>query len=370
MLTKRDCNSNSNSNSKSKSTSTSTSSSKSKTNIFIKLLKYLYVIDGVYILILILIIGIFFLYKGIYFLYKYIKNKESYVNNTNNNENKIIIPDIIGGLGNQLFIVASAFAFSKDNNYKLMLDNRNDVYSYGKPRPTYNKTVFTKIPITTIDTKDFTKLNENDYASGNYKDNKDNKYNTDNKSKNIFLTGGYYQEAKYFDKYRNELLDLLEPTTESLNKVNEIFKKNNININNDFLVAIHIRLDDVYTPIDADKRVYDPDEYDKIIEKLPEHIKTNSNTKFIIFSNDGPRTKDIFKNAKIEDSKMIYIQDEDYIELYLMSKCNDYIASPSTFNWWGIYLNRNLNRKIFVYWKQDSDYRKDFYKKYEYLMGK
>ena len=64
-------------------------------------------------------------------------------NNTEHfDENKIIIPDIIGGLGNQLFVVASAFAYSKDNNYKLMLDNRKDVGSYGKPRPTYNNTVF------------------------------------------------------------------------------------------------------------------------------------------------------------------------------------------------------------------------------------
>ena len=64
---------------------------------------------------------------------------------------------------------------------------------------------------------------------------------------------------------------------------------------------------------------------------------------------------------------MIYIQSEDYVELELMAKCNNYIASPSTFNWWGIYLNRNPNKKVFIYWKQDSYYRKDFYKKYEYL---
>jgi len=334
-------------------------------NIFLKINKKLFIISGVFNIILLLIIVIYFLYKLIYFLYKYIK-KETYENNENNgnndnNENKIIIPDIIGGLGNQLFVIASAFAFTKDNNYKLMLDNRSDVFSYGKPRPTYNNTVFLKIPVTTINTNDFAKLNEGEYASGTWKNGNGNGNN------NIFLTGGYYQEAKYFNKYRNELLDLLEPTTEILDKVNEIFKTNNVDTNNDFLVAIHIRLDDVYTPIDADKRVYDQDEYNTIIQKLPEHIKTNPNTKFIIFSNDVSRTKDIFKNANIENSKMIYIQDEDYIELYLMSKCNDYIASPSTFNWWGIYLNRNLNRKIFIYWKLDSEYRKDFIKKYEYL---
>ena len=301
-----------------------------------------------YIILLILLLLI------LYCVFKYIKPKEFFENE------KIIIPDIIGGLGNQLFVVASAYAYSKDNNYKLMLDNRSDVSKYGKARPTYNNTVFQKISVTNIDKKDFKNLTENEFSKGINDISKDN-------TKNIYLTDGYYQEARYFNKYRNELLDLLEPNTDILKKVNDILKNNSIDTNNDFLVSIHIRLDDDYTPIDQDKRVYDQDEYNTIINKLPEHINNHPNTKFIIFSNDIARTKDIFKNSKIDDSRMKYVQSEDYVELALMSKCNDYIASPSTFNWWGIYLNRNPEKKIFTYWKQDTDYRKDFYKKYEFL---
>lgn len=303
--------------------------------------KYLFIL-----LIICLIIGLI-----IYIYYKKIKD------NFENEKNQIIIPNIIGGIGNQLFVIASAFSFSKDNNYKLMLDNRKDVYSYGKPRITYNDTLFHNIPIYSNEKNNFINISENEFVLNK----------TIDKTKNIFLTGGYYQEAKYFNKYRNEILNLFEPKQDIKEKINELYKLNNINIMNDFLVAIHIRLDDLYTPIDADKRVYDKDEYDTIIQKLPEHLQTNSNTKFILFSNNIPRTKEIFKTAQIDSSKIIYIHSEDYIELILMSKCNDYIASPSTFNWWGIYLNKNLEKKIFIYWKQDSDYRKDFYKKYEYL---
>ena len=285
---------------------------------------------------------------------------------------KIIIPDIIGGLGNQLFVVAAAFAYTKNGNnngndngntYKLMLDNRKDVYSYGKPRPTYNSTVFSKIPVSTVDISHYKKLTENEYNINIINNNNNNnKEITD-----IFLTGGYYQEAKYFNKYRDELLKLLEPSIDTNTKLDNICKSNNIIIGRDYLIAIHIRLDDIYTPIDNDKRVYDRDEYDIIISKLPEHIKSKSNAKFILFSNDITRTKEIFINSKINKSRLIYIQTDDYVELLLMSKCNDYIASPSTFNWWGIYLNPNSNKKVFIYWKQDSNYRKNFYKKYEYL---
>jgi len=315
------------------------------------------------ILIIFILLCIFFcIYKYKYKYNGYIKYNE-YFNNEYNNE-KIIIPDIIGGLGNQLFVVAAAFSYSKDNNYKLMLDNRKDVFSYGKPRQTYNETVFYNIPVSNDSKKDddFINLNESEYASSNGKNGENGK-----NDKHIFLTGGYYQEAKYFNKYRKELLDLLEPTSDTSNKVNDIFMENGISIGKDFLIAIHIRLDDVYTPIDADKRVYDKDEYDIIIQKLPEHLKANPNTKFIIFSNDIPRTKDIFKPAKVDHFRMIYIQSEDYVELALMAKCNAYIASPSTFNWWGIYLNKSFVGDIFIYWKQDSNYRKDFYTKYEYL---
>ena len=332
-----------------------------------KILNFKYNQKNILFMILIIIIILILFY----YIYKYInyKYKEHFDND------KIIIPDIIGGLGNQLYLVAAAFSYSKDNNYKLTLDNRKDVFSYGKPRPTYNDTIFYNIPVLNDAKKDsdFINLIETDYDSSN---------NSNNSNKNIFLTGGYYQNPKYFNKYRKELLDLLTPTNDTLNKVNEIFKQNNIklkgdggdggdggdeNINSDFLIAIHIRLDDVYTPIDANKMVYDKDEYDLIIEKLPEHVKANPNTKFIIFSNDIPRTKDIFKPAQIDHSKMIYIQSEDYVELALMAKCDAYIASSSTFNWWGIYLNNKMSKDIFVYWKQDSNYRKDVYKNYEYI---
>ena len=311
-------------------------------------------------IIIIIIILVYRLYKTSLYETFY-----SEVNNNNNNNKNFIIPDIIGGLGNQLFVIASAYAFSKKNeNYNLVLDNRKEVGSYGHARPTYNDTVFHKIKVMDIDTSQFTKLNEQDYSNIIV----EGSNQTDNNIKSdIFLTGGYFQEARYFNKYRNELLDILEPNTNTIQKVNDIFTQNNIDINKDFLVAIHIRLDDIYTPIDADKRVYDKDEYDIIIQKLPEHFNNNPNTKFIIFSNDIPRTKEIFNSSEIDKSRMIYIQSEDYVELALMAKCNNFIASPSTFNWWGIYLNPNPNKKVFIYWKQDSDYRKDFYKKYEYL---
>ena len=160
--------------------------------------KYLFIL-----LIICLIIGLI-----IYIYYKKIKD------NFENEKNQIIIPNIIGGIGNQLFVIASAFSFSKDNNYKLMLDNRKDVYSYGKPRITYNDTLFHNIPIYSNEKNNFINISENEFVLNK----------TIDKTKNIFLTGGYYQEAKYFNKYRNEILNLFEPKQDIKEKINELYK--------------------------------------------------------------------------------------------------------------------------------------------------
>ena len=43
----------------------------------------------------------------------------------------------------------------------------------------------------------------------------------------------------------------------------------------------------------------------------------------------------------------IYIEGEkDYIELYLMSRCDNNIISNSSFSWWGAWLNEKENKTV------------------------
>ena len=39
---------------------------------------------------------------------------------------------------------------------------------------------------------------------------------------------------------------------------------------------------------------------------------------------------------------------EDYEELWAISLCNHNIMSNSSFSWWGSYLNKNKDKRIFV----------------------
>lgn len=62
----------------------------------------------------------------------------------------------------------------------------------------------------------------------------------------------------------------------------------------------------------------------------------------LIFSDDISWCKDNFKG-----DKYIFIENEkDYIDIYLMSLCNNNIIANSTFSWWGAWLNTNPNKIV------------------------
>lgn len=283
------------------------------------------------------------------------------------NEHKMrVIPDIIGGIGNQLFVIAAAYALAKRNDYSLVLDYREKITSYGAPRGNYYKTIFHNLPVDKTITKDILddsnityKLEESGY--------KKPIHSLLQGKQNIYLTGGYYQEYNYFNEYRNELLALFSEPSNITQEINKFLESNHLQGKS--LIGLHFRLDDLYTPVDQDKRVYDDDEYDRIVVDL---VNYSPDSIFLVFSNDITRAKDIINKRLTSNAKdtinqrLVYVSLPDYVELYLIARCDEYIASPSTFNWWGIYLNpKSTSTKIHLYWKLDSDYRRDFFEKYK-----
>jgi hypothetical protein len=313
------------------------------------------------IIVLILLILIILVYRLVTY-----QNIDSFTELSSSNSKIKIIPDIIGGIGNQLFIIAAGYAFAKKYNLDLTLDYRKKIFSYGADRNNYYNTIFTKIPVNSNITKSILnnssityKLNESEYSS-NTIDNSTEKWKN---KKYIYLTGGYYQEYSYFNDLYNEILKLFKEPANITNKINMFLTQNNLQNTNNKLVAIHFRMEDKFTPSDH-KGLYNDNEYDYIINDLQNF---EPDTKFLIFSNDMANAKNKInsRNHGIDPSRIIYVSLPDYVELYLLTRCNEYIASPSTFNWWGIYLNPSPNKKIHIYWKPDCNYRRDFLKKYK-----
>ena len=101
------------------------------------------------------------------------------------------------------------------------------------------------------------------------------------------------------------------------------------------MTSIHVRRGD-YVKHPNHHPVQTIEYYNKSVEMV------GKDTTIVVFSDDIEWCK---KNFNIDN--IIYIEDEkDYIELYLMSLCDNNIISNSSFSWWGAWLNTNENKKV------------------------
>jgi hypothetical protein len=138
----------------------------------------------------------------------------------------------------------------------------------------------------------------------------------------------YFQNAKFFDKYTEEIKALFGEGIGFLP-----------------YVSIHVRIGS--NPINPNEPRYDSnpfytnllktDYYQKAIKEFP-------NKKFLVFSDDPQycRTLDIFKNENFS-----ILDKKDEIEDFnLMASCEGNILANSSFSWWAGYLNPNFNKKV------------------------
>jgi hypothetical protein len=142
---------------------------------------------------------------------------------------------------------------------------------------------------------------------------------------------GYFQSEKYFIDYRDELLELFKPTKEIDDYIEQKYGK----ILNRKTCSLHVRHGD-YLQL---SNHHPPCSIQYYIESIK---KFDNNTLFIVFSDDISWCKSVFKG----DNFFFIEGEEDYIDLYIMSKCLDNIIANSSFSWWGSWLNPNKNKKI------------------------
>jgi hypothetical protein len=141
---------------------------------------------------------------------------------------------------------------------------------------------------------------------------------------------GFYQSDKYFNEelvrgifsFKDKHIEYIE------DKFGEILEKNT--------VSMHLRRGD-YVGSEAFP-VMSTTYY---IDALEIVEKTNSIDHILVFSDDIEYCKTQFK-----DSRYIFVHEEDYMDLAIMSMCKHNIICNSTFSWWGSYLNKNKNKIV------------------------
>jgi hypothetical protein len=157
----------------------------------------------------------------------------------------------------------------------------------------------------------------------------------------IFLSG-YWQSPKYFERYSDTIKNDFQ-FCEALNLKNS--EVANL-IKESISVSLHVRRGDYIT----NKKAFDKhgicslDYYENSINLI---LSKFPSARIFAFSDDVNWVKNFlkpkFKNLFIVDFNY---GKESYNDLRLMSLCNHNIISNSTFSWWGGWLNKNTNKKV------------------------
>tara|TARA_B100000795_G_scaffold270044_1_gene262161 strand:- start:4474 stop:5391 length:918 start_codon:yes stop_codon:yes gene_type:complete len=267
--------------------------------------------------------------------------------NFNNDISEFVSITIQGGLGNQLFQIATAYAYSIRNKKKLIFKyNQNYPNNFNLTRKGYWDNLFSK-NLKTIDKNTF-----DDIQFINYYE----KYNCLYKEipyieKNILLNG-YYQSFKYFDNddTRNFLRHLVYSSKNLMylsynyyNKIKLYFTKlNNLECNDDDLVSIHIRRTDFILTKKNYHNVLDIDYYIKALD-----ITKKKNV--VIFSDDIEWCKININNNIIKNKNLYYIDiNIEEIEFILMSLIKNNIIANSTFSLMASYISYYEDKKIII----------------------
>tara|TARA_R110002167_G_scaffold98020_8_gene258397 strand:+ start:16770 stop:17522 length:753 start_codon:yes stop_codon:yes gene_type:complete len=233
---------------------------------------------------------------------------------------------LIGGVGNQLFILAAAYAYSRKYGKELLIDDSRWSAGQGNPPKAYEDNLFRNFKYETSTSNGFINITEKEY---NY-----------NKLPNIIgnvCLNGYFQSLKYFEEYKQEFLGLL-----SMPKVDTSFIE-------DKNVAFHIRRGD-YLLYEGIHHVCDT-------KYFTDRFKQFEGYQINVFT-DSPSY--VLKEFDSFDFKLMQTSSE-LSDISLMSKHSNIVCSNSTFSWWAALLGNMDQVVVPSKWFADGRDASDIY---------
>lgn len=219
----------------------------------------------------------------------------------------MVQPTLIGRLGNFMFEVAAAYAYSLRHNMDYSIDKKEDVNNY----------IYRFFPH--LETTKQLPANHSIWMEPQHN------YHEIPYFDNVKIKE-YFQSEKYFEDYRAEILDLF--------KFPYQFEKG--------WTSIHIRRGDYVTYYTQFPPVTEA--YLRTAIKL---MAANGFKKFRVFSDDIHWCKELFSKGQFKGYTFEYSEGKNEFEdMALMSHCEHNIISNSTFSWWAAWLNQNQNKIV------------------------
>jgi hypothetical protein len=233
----------------------------------------------------------------------------------------MISANLMGGLGNQMFQIMTAYAHSKEIGDDLYFDfDKCYTPNQGHTSSKYLPNLFKKLKNDKQENHFQFVYNETTFS-----------YRPIPKEKNLRLNG-VFQSEKYFDKYKSDIKQVFNLDESKMRDI-----RNHLEdiCSSDIITAVHIRRGD-YLSKPYFHTTPNTEYYNNCMELM-------GDSKFIIVSDDIEWCKNTFIRENVFFSDFT----DELDDLYLIMMCNNKIMSNSSFSWWGSYLSP-FDGKIFA----------------------
>ena len=283
---------------------------------------------------------------------------------------KKLICRISNGFGNQMFMYATSYSFSKQLNYKLFLDTFSGINQDIKKslkkgfkhyKPKYELSIFNlsanllpenltfdsffgqfKRKFLTLFDKFILKkrfiIENKDTSKKSYYN---NSYLNQKFNSKIYVEG-HFESEKYFLNYRSDLLNEFSFNKDIKcidNYLNAILNSNSI--------SFAIRRDRFTETSDDDKNViklrktfdFEKAQFDYILNSISYFKERIDNPKFFLFSDNFDQLEKMFSHINDLTFVKENLSNKVLEDFFLMSKCKHFAVAPTSFHWWAAWLN-------------------------------
>ena len=284
--------------------------------------------------------------------------------------NKKLIVEVAEGLGNQIFMYAHAYSLSKELDYALFIDNKSGFSKKKNLLRNHQKYMLGNFNLfgsiadnNMIYNTDFKRFKKKlkllfDFFSKkksfiiekniriNRKKFAEPFMNIDKtKINNNLYVQGNFENYNYFNKYRSQLCRILIPKKEVIDENNSLINR----IKSSNSVSLHIRRDRFSDQVKS-KTTKNIKKSDIFTEDIINYINNSidfinskvQNPEYFIWSNNHDNIVPLLNKIKAKNYTLI---NNDVInDFNLFRYCKHFIVGPSSFHWWGAWLNENPNK--------------------------
>lgn len=234
-------------------------------------------------------------------------------------EKPYVVGSILGGLGNQMFEIATTCAVAWDNNAEPYFP---DLIPHLPHSQSLHHVLFRcalyppKKEISTTWSTPAYGYKPISFTNG-------------------MAIAGYSQNEKYFARYRDRLVQFFAPKDSDLQYIKKKFGRI---LSHPHSVCVHIRYYFAEKPSEPAYRQYDEEYYEKAMNLFTDDAL------FVVISDNMTFAKKIIST---KGRNIIFIENEPhYIDFFLQTLCKHNIIGNSTFSWWGAWLNNNPGKIV------------------------